>query len=235
VTRLGPRDLVAAWALVRAGTVDVFAPGALALLSALPGWSALGLPGRSRENDAIVTLLDALRAFALRELSEGESHATAELVATLPAVDRNVLATGDVVRTLLGGAKRSILVVGFELNEPTMKRLLFRRGLDGVDVTIVADRNRGSARELLKDWPAAARPLRAMENVEPAAVVPGLLHAKVIVADRATALMGSANFTSGGIRNNLEIGLRVSGKPVDELLRTMERLEKLGWIVPVEV
>lgn len=229
MTRIPPRTLVAAWELVKAASLDVFQPGVLALLPSLPGWSALGLPAASG-SDPSVSLLDALRALALRDRN-AVSTGTVDLVATLPVQDRTMLTTSDVVRTMLESARQNILVIGFELNEPAMRRLLFRRGLDGLAITIVGDRQRGSARELLKDWPASARPLRALENVEPANQIQSFLHAKVIVVDENSALIGSANFTAGGLRNNIEIGVRLTGAPVSEITRLVSRLEKDGWLV----
>lgn len=228
--RIPPRTLVAAWELVKAASLDIFRPGGLALLPSLPGWSALGLPPATSGSDLSVSLLDALRALALRDRN-AVSAGTVDLVATLPVQDRTILATSDVVRTMLESARQSILIVGFELNEPAVRKLLFRRGLDGLAITIVGDRQRGSARELLKDWPAAARPLRALENVEPANQIQSFLHAKVIVVDENTTLIGSANFTAGGLRNNIEIGVRVSGPAGVEIMRIVSRLEKEGWLV----
>lgn len=231
--RVAPRALVAAWGLVKAAAIDVFRPGALEKLPGLPGWAALGLPAAELDHQPVLSLLDALRAFALRELeSLKQIDTTAELVATLPAPDRNVLATADVVRTMLEGARKSILVVGYDVSEPSLRRLLIRRGLDNVAVTIVADRGRGWARELLKDWPPKAAPLRALENVEPAGQIPAMLHAKVIVVDESTALLGSANFTAGGMRNNIELGVRLSGLPVNDIQSTIDRLTAQGWLVP---
>jgi phosphatidylserine/phosphatidylglycerophosphate/cardiolipin synthase-like enzyme len=228
---LSPRTLVAAWELVKSAGLDIFRPGVLAQLSSIPGWSALGLGSSSARGGETVSLLDALRALALRERAVA-STSSVELVATLPLQDRTILATPDVVRTLLDGARRSILVIGFEITDPAMRSLLFRRGLDQIEITVVGDRQRASSRELLKDWPAAARPLRALENVEPTTHAHTFLHAKVIVVDGETALIGSANFTVGGLRSNLEMGVRVTGNVVDDVLRTVTRLESEGWIVP---
>jgi cardiolipin synthase len=55
-------------------------------------------------------------------------------------------------------------------------------------------------------WPAAARPPGAS------------MHAKVLVVDRRTALVGSANLTGHALERNLECGLLVRGGPVPGLL-----------------
>lgn len=55
-------------------------------------------------------------------------------------------------------------------------------------------------------WPAAARPPGAS------------MHAKVLVVDRRTALVGSANLTGHALERNLECGLLVRGGSVPGLL-----------------
>lgn len=233
MTRITPRALLAAWKLLKSRAIDVFKPGVAASLPTLPEWPALGLPPDGLERDPTITLLDALRAIELSHRQEtAEKRATVDLVATLPDPDRNVLATRDVVQTMLEGARTSILVAGYELNEPSVRRLLIRRGLDKIAVTVVGDRKTGSARELQKDWPPHARPLRALENIE--AATPwqaALLHAKVIVADSETALIGSANFTAGGLRNNIELGVRLTGPLTAQIEQLLTRLTQAGWLV----
>ncbi len=50
-------------------------------------------------------------------------------------------------------------------------------------------------------WPAPDRPAGAA------------MHAKVLVVDRTTALVGSANLTGHGLERNLECGLLIQGGP----------------------
>jgi phosphatidylserine/phosphatidylglycerophosphate/cardiolipin synthase-like enzyme len=44
------------------------------------------------------------------------------------------------------------------------------------------------------------------------------MHAKVLVVDRKTALVGSANLTGYGLERNLEAGMLIRGGPVPALL-----------------
>lgn len=233
MTRIAPRALVAAWNLIRARAIDVFRPGVAATLRELPEWSALGLPQEGVEHEPSITLLDGLRALALGLRQEG-NRAAVELVATLPSPDRTVLATQDVVYSMLESARESILVIGFEVSEPAVRRLLIRRGLEKIAVTVVGDRVRGSAREILRDWPVRARPLRALQNIEAASANQAALqHAKVITIDGNVALLGSANFTAGGLRNNIELGVRVTGALAADIDRLVDRLENIGWLTGV--
>jgi len=232
LTRPSPRTLLAAWELVRRQGVDVFRPGVGPTLAGLRGWAALGMPEGGIDQEPRVTLLDAMRTMALGDHGRTSESVPADLVATLPGVDSTVLATVDVVRTLVDGAQRSLLVIGYAIGDDMLRAALVRRGLEGIAVTVVGDRENRAARELLKDWPPAARSLRALENVEAATLAGACLHAKVIVADEARALVGSANFTAGGLRHNIELGVRVSGAVPAAIVRTVSRLEAEGWLVP---
>jgi cardiolipin synthase len=50
------------------------------------------------------------------------------------------------------------------------------------------------------------------------------LHAKVLVADRERAVIGSANYSWGGLVANHEVGVLVEGRPAWELARMTDRL-----------
>jgi cardiolipin synthase len=52
------------------------------------------------------------------------------------------------------------------------------------------------------------------------------LHAKVVVVDRARAVVGSANFSWSGMYGNYEIGLLVRGKHAWELGKVIDALSK---------
>ncbi len=75
-----------------------------------------------------------------------------------------------------------------------------------------------SARRLA--WPAPARPLDAS------------MHAKVLVVDRCTALVGSANLTGHALERNFECGLLIRGGQVPPLLvghlLSAEGLQEVG-------
>lgn len=50
------------------------------------------------------------------------------------------------------------------------------------------------------------------------------LHAKIIVADRKRAIIGSANFTWGGMFSNYEIGVLIEDKSIWDLARVIDSL-----------
>jgi cardiolipin synthase A/B len=82
---------------------------------------------------------------------------------------------------------------------------LFERKADNPGFGGSDDPFRGIAARRLA-WPASARPPGAS------------MHAKVLVVDRETALVGSANLTGHALERNLECGLLIRGGPVPALL-----------------
>ena len=234
--RVAPRVIAAAWQAARGVATDIFAPGAPQALAQLASWSALGLADVDVGRDLTVSVLDALRAIALTHRGATDAAtAGAQLVCTLPSADRAVLATADVASQLMEQARSQLLVVGYSLDDSRLMRTLAQRSAAGVDVTIVGDWSSKSALHLRRAWPGGVRPAHILENVEPVGGEAVMMHGKAIGADRKTALLGSANFTSGGLRRNIEFGVRVTGAVVADLVRTVERLEREGWLVPARM
>jgi len=60
------------------------------------------------------------------------------------------------------------------------------------------------------------------------------LHAKVLVADGADALVTSANLTFYAMDRNMEMGVRVSGAPAKAISDHFQRLIKTGVIEDFE-
>ena len=59
------------------------------------------------------------------------------------------------------------------------------------------------------------------------------LHAKVIVVDSSSALVGSANLSWGGLVGNHELGLVIEGPTVEKILRLVHRLTRDSRTVPL--
>ena len=49
---------------------------------------------------------------------------------------------------------------------------------------------------------------------------------KIVLADDATVLVGSANFTGAALADNIEAGFIVSGPPAEAFSRLVRELEK---------
>lgn len=226
--RIDGRSLIAAWRLLRSAQVDPFASTAPDQLPRLPGWSTLGLPSTELASARVVTVLDALRALALFMREPTQAADTARLVATLPLRGSSVVNTRDALRVLVTSASRELLVIGYTITDPTFRDLLIRRAQAGIRITVVGDRKTGAAQELLRHWPAGL-PLLALEDVE----TPDdqrHIHAKVVVADRVRAMVGSANFTVSGMGRNVEMGVLVEGLVAREIVGAIEAMASSGWL-----
>ncbi|MFF1297593.1 MULTISPECIES: phospholipase D-like domain-containing protein [unclassified Streptomyces] len=58
---------------------------------------------------------------------------------------------------------------------------------------------------------------------------PGVLHAKLIAADRHTALLGSANLTDRALSDNIELGVMIRDSRLVEPL-----IEHFHWLLQPE-
>jgi phosphatidylserine/phosphatidylglycerophosphate/cardiolipin synthase-like enzyme len=224
--KVDARSLVRAWRLVRAAGVELFSADAPGRLEGLRGPQGLAV-----DPTVELSLLTALRALEIEHSERPSDLARVTLVATLPTTEPEVAATRDVVRGLIRGAVRELLVVGFSMTDPEFHALLAKRACEGVQVTVVGDRTSGDLATMKRGWPVQARPLVALVEALPERDEFRRMHGKVIVADRARALVGSANFSAGGLRANLEFGLRVEGSVAEELCRLVSGLKQAGWLV----
>jgi phosphatidylserine/phosphatidylglycerophosphate/cardiolipin synthase-like enzyme len=230
--KISARALVRAWHAVRAAGFDLFRPGAS---GELPKLTNLADEAGDEAVSERVTTIEALRALELQHREQPSNLAKVELVATLPGGMRQVTATRDVVRDLIRSAKLELLVVGFSITDREFRELLVRRGLEGIAITVVGDRTAGDVIDLVRLWPATAAPLVALQDTIADREEHRRMHGKVIVSDRLQALVGSANFSVGGLRGNIELGVRVEGLIAQELCRTIEQLRDEGWLCPVKV
>ena len=230
--RIEARSILRAWRLARDAGRALFAPGVGETLPSLPGWGGCGMPAAGVTKEPAVTVLEALRAVELHHQEQPADLARVSLVATLPGGARPIAATRDVAREIVRGACRELLVVGFSITDAEFCALLTKRGADGVRVTVVGDREARDVEALARGWPATAAPLTALRDVEPERGEHRRMHGKVIVADRRVALLGSANFSVGGLSGNIELGVRVEGGVAQEIHRAVEALRDEGWLVP---
>lgn len=219
---LDARTLVGAWRRTVASGSPLFGRR----VNALP--ESAGLPG---DAGCSAPALEALRAIDMAVQEEARGSSKSRIVVTHPGPRLMLAGTRDVARSLIAAARRELLVVGYTITDDEFSEALRERGLAGVAVTVVGDRDKGGARELVRTWPATARPLDAYEGVEPEdPTKPWIVHGKVIVADRTSALVGSANFTSVGLGRNIEIGVHLEGEAVSEIVCFVARLVHEGWL-----
>jgi phosphatidylserine/phosphatidylglycerophosphate/cardiolipin synthase-like enzyme len=121
--------------------------------------------------------------------------------------------TAAVVVEILDDAASEILLIGYAVHsEPTVTVGLARAAARGVQITLLLERtidNPGytGGATAFADVPARRLAWLAAQRPDGGAS----LHAKALVVDRATALVGSANITSWALERNLECGLLVRG------------------------
>jgi len=182
------------------------------------------------EGAYVAGLLDG--AFTQHRLASGQSI---EVVWTGPPSEvTSSRLTVAVIAALIGEAQREILLVSYASYPPKIVLdALIAASQRGVEIVILAERPADrpgfqgvdvpmpQLRCTRLHWPASARTPRAS------------LHAKLLVIDGATALVGSANFTGNAMEQNLECGLLVRGGPVPGSVRAhLMSLECLHPIAP---
>ena len=133
--------------------------------------------------------------------------------------------TGPMIEETIASATNEIHMMAYVITPHArhVLRLLEEALESGVKVTIVVnrlaeqdERTQARLRRMLK----AYRHLRVVDFQLPR----GELHAKVIVADRRRAVIGSANFSFGGMANNYEIGVRIDGKEAWKVSKLIDSL-----------
>lgn len=120
-----------------------------------------------------------------------------------------------VVADLIAEARRELLLVSFAAYPPPVLRAALEEATErGVVVTMLLESPldrpgfTGPAepfpglRGVRLRWPGAARPPHAS------------MHAKLLVVDRSTALVGSANLTEAAMERNIECGVLIRGGPL---------------------
>ncbi len=126
-----------------------------------------------------------------------------------------VRATQPVIERLLHDTERSIHMLAYKLGPKIeMWDLLEAKIEYGYDVTIILsmdDQIQPVRKRLRKMAHQHQDNLHLMDFKNPEG---GLLHAKVLVVDRKTAVLGSANFSKGGFDDHYEIGLLIENKDI---------------------
>ncbi len=167
------------------------------------------------------------------------SRATVEVAATHPRLVPQVRTTGGVARDVIVGASRSLLVVGYSVTADSDMSGLASKTLiamgeaagRGVRITAVLHRKEANRTALLRLWGKSAPGPDLYTWPEQADDRMASLHAKVLVADRADALVTSANLTFHGFAGNVEMGVRVTGPPAATISKVFETLIRTGELV----
>lgn len=225
------RQLLKAFRLARESRVNLFRSGASAQLAAMPGWAGCSLG--TDPATPMVAPAEALRALALQSAEDADGRHSVSLVATGPASTSELATTRATVIELVDTAVKELLLLGFAISDRRLHEALVGAAGRGVEVVIVGERLRDDILDLARRWPATVPPATFLQMVEPPAGVSSIMHAKVVVADQSRVLIGSANFTGGGLKHNLELGLRVEGPVAVTIVRLVSTLRERRWLEPV--
>lgn len=235
-----PRDIVELEEVLRLdASVDLFAP--IDRGSLLESAHVNSILEHLREvgfRDPISVMQLCLQALRVQHQEMAPRLVEAELVATLPPEIPGVArTTGQVIREMLRPDMREVILVGYELTDQNMVRLLADAASRRANVIIICDRVRGAAQRLLDMWPTDVQRPRIFQDKERGDGPPhASMHAKCLLVDGKDLLVTSANFTFHGLQGNIEIGVRLSGPPVIEARKAFSHLVQGGileeWLGP---
>ncbi|MFE3495657.1 DISARM system phospholipase D-like protein DrmC [Streptomyces sp. NPDC059175] len=129
--------------------------------------------------------------------------------------------TAHSITTLIDEARHEIWLVSYATHtEPRITAALKAAAGRGVQITLLLERNTDNPSYSFRGipfphldatrlaWPAARRSARHTS-----------LHAKILVTDGSTALVGSANITGAAMETNLECGILLRGGPHPRAIR----------------
>ena len=185
----------------------------------------------------------AMRAAAAAARAVRAEHKVS-LVWTGPSTDAvRMRSTRSVLATLVANATESLVLVSFASYDVAELTTALAEAIDrGVEVTLILETPDDPGGPLVIDpahpfapikdtasfyrWPHEAREAFFAARAH--------LHAKCVIADRSSALITSANLTSAGINDNIELGILVEAGPLParlhrhlELLIEERTLEKV--------
>ena len=184
------------------------------------------------------SVASALRAAAAAAAAVRAEHAVS-LVWTGPTTDVTGLrATRSVLNTLVANATQSLVLVSFvSYDVAELTAGLADAIKRGVEVTLILETPDDPGGNLTIDTNHPFEPIKKAANVycwpketrEAFFAKSARLHAKCVIADRSSALITSANLTSAGINDNLELGVLIEAGPLpDTLSQHLESLINKG-------
>jgi cardiolipin synthase len=131
--------------------------------------------------------------------------------------------TGPVMEEMIRSAKSEVHVMAYHVSPYASKFLeqLEKAAQRGVKIRMVInklDEHEEDVIERLNKMKKAHEYVRISSFRKPA----GELHAKVLVVDRKKAVVGSANFSFGGLARNYEIGVGIEGDVAWQLAKLID-------------
>jgi phosphatidylserine/phosphatidylglycerophosphate/cardiolipin synthase-like enzyme len=113
---------------------------------------------------------------------------------------------------MIDSAREEVVLASFATHdEPTIVAALRRAADRGVGITLLLERPQDNPGYSSARDPFATLPARRLVWSRPARPERAAMHAKVIVVDRRSCLVGSANLTGAAMERNLECGVLIRG------------------------
>lgn len=135
-------------------------------------------------------------------------------------------AIGPVLQDLVQSAQNELHLIAYLVTDSAAPLVdLLESALDkGVKITLILNDFEGNSAEIKDRLRSLARSHRHARFVTYSEDESGPLHAKVLVADRNKAVVGSANLSWGGLVTNNEIALLVQDSSAWALAGLIDRL-----------
>ncbi len=150
---------------------------------------------------------------------------TAQILATGPEfIGKGVRGIEPVIEDMITQAEKELQLVAYVFT-PSARGiflLLNRAAERGVRVTVVVnckDSQHPEVRAWLDSVSSQFPSVRVVDFCEPGG---RQLHAKLIISDRRRAVIGSANFSWGGMVGNYEFGVLLEGEPAWKLAELVD-------------
>lgn len=219
--------------LAKRPDLDLFAPGAKSRVAMQPEVARLlsQLQATVGTPEAAATLL--LQALLIQRTEAQAREVKLELVATIPwGAPGLARPTSHVIREMLRPPHTSVVIVGYEISDREVLGMLVDLAREGTRVTIICDRNQGSASDIRAFWPRDLLvPTIYQDEPRPDALKYASMHSKTLLVDQNDLLITSANFTLHGLHGNIELGLRVQGVIAAEVGKILDYLVWSGLVV----
>lgn len=167
---------------------------------------------------------------------KNENESKTSLVWTSPIIfNEKADNTSSTMREMINSSVQRITLVGYVIQPNTSEifETLIQASKRGVKVRLIFNKAETYLKYIIKMWQDKV-PLPIIYSYNP--VMKGTsLHAKVLIIDSLDILITSANLTSFGIHQNVEMGIRHQGNPAknaEELIETLikqNHLVRLKW------
>ncbi len=150
-----------------------------------------------------------------------------QILATGPElVKEGVRAIEPVVQEIMLEASKEIQIVGYVFTPQANQifALAQRAAEKGISVTFIVNNLESQNVKIRRELLQLRKNYSRVKVVDFHDKEGRQLHAKVVVADRRIAVVGSANFSWGGMVANYEIGVLIVGDAAWKLAQVIDRL-----------